>query len=102
MASNPPGMDFAAYITPSPSAQGIIRREPSKLTLTASQWFHGCSGSDRAFRKFKNKKERGAASLVDMAFRCLVRNRKNLEEGLLEYIPWEPIGEKFWCACAQK
>jgi hypothetical protein len=64
--------------------------QASELNLSAEKWFHGCTGSDRHFRGFTN--QLGAARLEDMALRAVVRNRRNLEDGALDYVPWQPVG----------
>jgi hypothetical protein len=64
--------------------------QAAELNLSVEKWFHGCRGSDRHFKGFKN--QLGAARLEDMALRAVVRNRRNLEDGALGYVPWQPVG----------
>jgi len=83
-----------------PVYHATIGSQPSELTLTAAKWFNGCTGSDRAFKNFENGS--GAASLEDMALRCFVRSRGDLEEGTLEFVPWMTVGKRVWEVCVRQ
>jgi hypothetical protein len=65
----------------------------SAIKTSPFKWWNFSRGSDEVYL---HSDANGADTLTRMAVRAVVANRRGLDRGILEAVPWRPVGNAVW------